>query len=363
MTIKIELFGRIGEGNNTWQNVYSQLAVDRKAPVEVRINSDGGDLQQALGIYSLLKNRESVTTRNVAVAASSGSVVFMAGKDRVVDRGALTFVHSSHTPLGGDASTLKKRAAALDAFDSSMVDIYASATGQPRDVVEQQLLTETLMAADDAIRLGYGTALGDSQAVAALWTQPLPAGPGGESLIADPVSMTLKVKLGLAETATDDQVSEALDRLLSNQKPAEDPKPANPLSVTAQPDLAALVSKAVADAFVAREAAAAIAAPPAVTQEELHKTAAQAAVERFITEGKIPPASRDQAIQACGATSASLSAVVAYWEHAPRVVAAAQRMGAPAEPKPVLQDYQRKLIAQSGMSEAEFVTAMQKGRN
>ena len=352
MTTEIKLIGYIGAGANTWQHVYTELAKDKTGDVEVLINSDGGSLQEALSIHGLLKkHRGKVTTRNIAITASAATIPFLAGSERIVDRGAITMVHASSDPRGGNAEQLRQQIKALDVFDHSMVDIIAATTGKAREAVASQVLAETLLTADQAVEHGYATRVGDQSAVAAVWSDT-------KTLIEPVESMDIKSKLGLPADATEDQVSAALDAVLIKAKPAE-PAPVK-TEPAAQPDIAALVSAAVSDAFAAREAAAAAVAP-VVSQEELHNSAAQAAVERFIGEGKIPPANREIAIQACGKTSASLGAVIAFWERQPRVVAPVTRGAAPADNKPQLSQIQKSLAAQAGMTEEAFAAEYFKG--
>lgn len=365
MTTIIELYGTIGEPYNTWQRVYAELLKDRTGDVEVRINSDGGDLQQALGIHAVLRGHQgTVTTRNVALAASAATIPMMAGKRRIVDVGSLTLVHASSVMLGGNAESLRKRAETLDAFDQSMIDIYASATGRDRDEVAEQVLAETLLTADEAVRYGYATELGESLAVAALWTSgPKPV---ASALIAQQSCMDIRQRLGLKADATDQQVDAALDALLAKQTPVSDQPPkveATSPDKTEQPDIPTLVQQAVAEAFAAREAAAAVIAP-AATQEELQASASAAAVERFIAEGKITPAQRSQAVQACGRTAASLAAAVAYWESSPRIVASAARtLGQPEAGQRVLSDLQKMLCEKAGMTPDQFLAKYNQGRN
>ena len=55
--------------------------------ITVHINSNGGELKEGLGIYNVLKSR-SVTTICEGFAASAGSVIFCAGKTRIIRRAA-----------------------------------------------------------------------------------------------------------------------------------------------------------------------------------------------------------------------------------------------------------------------------------
>ena len=54
--------------------------------ITVHINSNGGELKEGLGIYNVLKSRD-VTTVCEGFAASAGSVIFCAGKTRIMQPG------------------------------------------------------------------------------------------------------------------------------------------------------------------------------------------------------------------------------------------------------------------------------------
>lgn len=353
--LEIAILSPIGEPYIGAAAIKQKLDTAPDAPVTVLINSDGGDLVEGMAIYSVLRaHRGPVTTHNIALAASAASIVFMAGSRRIMDQGAALMVHESSRGVNGNADTLRKVAETLDLFDESMVSVYAAATGLDREVVSGQLSAETWLSADEAAAHGYATEVGPAQSVAAKATRPVPE---RFVFIQAQSCMDIRTKLGLTASATDEQVQAALDNLLAAQA-ERSPEPAK---AAAAPDLASLVQQAVSDAFAAREAAAAAAAPQ-VTQQELHASACAAAVERFIGEGKIPPANRESAIRACGATNATLNACVAYWESAPRIVATVQRGPAPAPTNTTaLSEIQKKLAKQAGMSEAQFLASYNKG--
>ena len=77
----------------------------------VRINSYGGVVSEGLAIYNLLKSfKGNVKTIVDGFACSAASVIFMAGKERVVPESSLLMIHNAWTSAEGDHNDLRKAA-------------------------------------------------------------------------------------------------------------------------------------------------------------------------------------------------------------------------------------------------------------
>lgn len=343
-TLKIEVFGDI----LPWDAGFAESELARAlrahtGPIRVLINSRGGDADTGMAFHALLSAYPDVTTHNIAVAASAAAVIFAAGKTRLVNPAAVTMLHESATGVGGKAADLEEAAAMLRAVDAGMVEIFAAATGKPRKDIEKAMADTSWLTSGEALALGLATALAEPEQAAAN-ARPLQNTKARDSRAI--TTMDIRQKLGLAADATDAQVADALDSLLAQPKPAPAaPAPVvEPVAPTAQaPTLTyATLEDAIQRALSARGAV------------EAHAQACVSAVERFIADGKIAPASREAAIKACGNSAATLTAQVEYWTSAPKIIGSIA-LNKPTASASKLTPRQAEFCKAANISEADFL--------
>jgi len=126
--------------------------------LEVHINSYGGEVAEGLAIYNLLKDfKGNVTTINDGFACSIASVIFMAGKQRIMPRTALILIHNAWTIGSGDSNAMKKMAEDLEKITSASVEVYVNVTGQSKKTIQDLMDVETWLQADEALEYGFIT--------------------------------------------------------------------------------------------------------------------------------------------------------------------------------------------------------------
>lgn len=131
-----------------------------KDSITVHINSVGGDMYAGIAIYNRLKGLAAkVTTINDGLAASAGSLIFMAGDTRKVNAGSNLMIHGAATLLWGYYQTQDLRSAIkqLEAHNKAGVNIYAERTGRPADEIKPLVDRETWMTGQDAVDQGFAT--------------------------------------------------------------------------------------------------------------------------------------------------------------------------------------------------------------
>jgi ATP-dependent protease ClpP protease subunit len=151
-----------------------------KGRAKIRINSPGGSADEGISIYNMLKRHPGgVDTHNEALAASSASIIFMAGDKRTMERGAKLMIHCTHCVVIGNGSDLQKMAEVLSAYDASMAEIYADAMGLPSDEVLALMADETWYDPAAALASGLATDIAPTvkrkTAAAAAWFKNPPA--------------------------------------------------------------------------------------------------------------------------------------------------------------------------------------------
>ncbi|MDM9619087.1 head maturation protease, ClpP-related [Rhizobium sp. S96] len=161
----ITMFDVIGEdywsgGGITAKRIAAQLRAIGDRPVEVQINSPGGDMFEGIAIYNVLREHpQDITVKVMGMAASAASIIAMAG-DRV-EIGAASFlmIHNCWVIAIGNRHDMAETSDWLAPFDQAMVDLYAAKTGRDAKDVAKWMDAETYMSGSQAIERGFADAL------------------------------------------------------------------------------------------------------------------------------------------------------------------------------------------------------------
>ena len=148
-----------GEGI-TALNVIEALAQIKGKRAKIRINSPGGDMNEGVGIYNALKRHPGgVDTFNDSLAASAASVIFLAGENRQISKGARVMIHRAWSRLMGNSIDFAKVSAVLDTHDKSQVEIYAEHMGLEPTAIMDLLTAETWYTSEEAVTAKLATSL------------------------------------------------------------------------------------------------------------------------------------------------------------------------------------------------------------
>lgn len=95
-------------------------------PVTVLVDSEGGSITAAIGMYNALRNHKGIiTTRNVGKAHSAATIIMAAGDVREVCEVSTTMIHNSRLAgYEGTASDLLKTADLAAKMDNMMAMVY-----------------------------------------------------------------------------------------------------------------------------------------------------------------------------------------------------------------------------------------------
>lgn len=167
----ITMFDMIGEdfwsgGGITAKKVAAQLRAIGDKPIEIQINSPGGDMFEGIAIYNVLREHpQEITVKIMGMAASAGSVVAMAGDKIEIGAASFVMIHNCWVMAIGNRNDMLETAEWLKPFDQAMVDLYATRTGQKASDVEKWMDAETYMSGSQAIERGFADALLPADAV------------------------------------------------------------------------------------------------------------------------------------------------------------------------------------------------------
>lgn len=165
---QITIFDPIGadpwSGNGVTANRIGAAlrSIGRENPVDVLVNSPGGDVFEGIAIYNLLREHKGeVRVQVIGVAASIASVIAMAGDSVQIARSAFFMIHNSWVLAGGNRHDLRAVADTLEPFDAAMADIYAARTGLTDKAVGKLMDAETWINGEDAVAQGFADSLLD----------------------------------------------------------------------------------------------------------------------------------------------------------------------------------------------------------
>ena len=134
-------------------NVLSDLTDE---PVELIINSGGGDVFSASEIYTELRSyKGEVNARIVGVAASAATVISSACDKVTMSPTASYMIHKASTIGIGNSDDFRHASDFLDTVDKSIVTAYMDKTGMAQEDLLQMMKDETWLSASDAKEKGF----------------------------------------------------------------------------------------------------------------------------------------------------------------------------------------------------------------
>jgi len=125
--------------------------------INVRINSNGGDVFEGIAIFNAIKNSPcDIDIYIDGMAASMGSVIAMAGRKVYMSRFARLMTHKPSGGAWGNADDLRRAADEIDDCEKILSDIYVSKTGMTSQKVSDDLLNgkDVYFNADQALKAG-----------------------------------------------------------------------------------------------------------------------------------------------------------------------------------------------------------------
>ena len=126
------------------------------ARIDLRINSPGGEVFEALAIYNALQRVPSQVITHIDGLCASAATLVALGADEVrMADNAMFMIHEPWTVVSGDSDKLQKKAGVLDALAENIVNIYARKTGAEADTIRQWMRDETWINADEALEAGF----------------------------------------------------------------------------------------------------------------------------------------------------------------------------------------------------------------
>ena len=142
-----------------------------KGPINLRINSYGGSVDEALAMIEMLSRHDGDVQVSVDSIAASAASLFPAYFPSTAAPHARIMIHNPWGVAMGDAEEFRKQADILDIYRDSLVSIYEEAMGISRSEIIAMLDDETWFGAKDALQAGLIDDIGSGTMVPA---EPVP---------------------------------------------------------------------------------------------------------------------------------------------------------------------------------------------
>jgi ATP-dependent Clp protease protease subunit len=152
----------------TAQDFISEIKGLKDMPINLRINSLGGDVFDGMAMYNVIKRREAKTTVYIeGIAASIATIIALGADEVIMAENSLFMIHNAWGGTSGEAKDMRKTAETLDKITSELTDIYVKKTGLSYDTLAEMMDEESWLNADEAFALGFVDTISDSIKVAA----------------------------------------------------------------------------------------------------------------------------------------------------------------------------------------------------
>lgn len=143
-------------GDEVTPEIFRKELESGKGPINVWINSPGGDVFAAAQIYNMLMDYPyDVTVMIDGLAASAASVIAMAGTKVQMSPVAMMMIHNPATIAIGDSEEMKKAVKMLDEVKESIMNAYEIKTGLVREKISRLMDAESWFNAKKAVELGF----------------------------------------------------------------------------------------------------------------------------------------------------------------------------------------------------------------
>jgi len=145
-----------GEITQEVANDVRQKLSTTNEPIELHIDSPGGDVFAGLSIYNMLQSR-NVKVYVDGLAGSIASIIALVGDDRpqISETGTFAIHNALINATSGNHNELRKVANSLEKFSEIVADVYEKKTNLSRDEIKSLMDAESIFNAKESVELGF----------------------------------------------------------------------------------------------------------------------------------------------------------------------------------------------------------------
>lgn len=140
----------------TRERVVEQLENANSKPLNIHINSYGGEVFEGFAIYNAINNYKGSKTVYIdGIAASIASVIALAGDKIIMNKASMFMIHNASGGCYGTAEEMRKVVEALEQINSVIRDIYLDKTNIDEDKLKELMENETFLTPKECIEYGF----------------------------------------------------------------------------------------------------------------------------------------------------------------------------------------------------------------
>ena len=145
-----------GEITQEVANDVRQKLSTTNEPIELHIDSPGGDVFAGLSIYNMLQSR-NVQVYVDGLAGSIASIIALVGDDRpqISETGTFAIHNALINATSGNHNELRKVANSLEKFSEIVADVYEKKTNLSMDEIKSLMDAESIFNAKESVKLGF----------------------------------------------------------------------------------------------------------------------------------------------------------------------------------------------------------------
>lgn len=123
------------------------------------INSYGGEVAEALAIYSALKRHPAeIHTYCDGFACSAATIIFCAGDVRTMGKISMMMIHNCSMYVGrATAEDMRKSAEDADKINQASINAYLAVSTLSEDEIKAMMNRETWLTAEECVQYGFAT--------------------------------------------------------------------------------------------------------------------------------------------------------------------------------------------------------------
>lgn len=193
---EVSIYDSIGDWGVSARDFLHELAAVQ-GPVNLHLNSEGGEVFDGLAIYDALKRRGNVTVYVDSLAASISSVIAQAGVKRVMAKNATMMIHDASTMAMGNAGDMRTMADLLDKTSDNLASVYAERSGSGDTASWRDAMRATTWySADEAVSAGLADEVAGAAPVVKAGADQVTADPERETIVAGTLPFRLVAEHG-----------------------------------------------------------------------------------------------------------------------------------------------------------------------
>ena len=138
------------------ESVKNSLKETNGKPLEIHINSCGGEVFEGFAIYNNLKDYQGKKTVIIdGIAASIASVIALAGDTIKMQKASMMMIHNASSFCYGTSKDMQEVAKSLDSITAVIRSLYVAKTGLSEEQVKELMDNETYLSAEKALEYGF----------------------------------------------------------------------------------------------------------------------------------------------------------------------------------------------------------------